>query len=59
VEKKRKDLDSAVLVLDLLNKKREIQLARDLLAKFPPPWKKRILVTLHREHLEVLIELLQ
>lgn len=58
VEKKRKDLDAAVLVLDLLNKKRELQLARDLLAKFPPGWKKRILATLRREHLEGLIDLL-
>lgn len=49
----------AALVLDLLNKKKEIQLARDLLAKFPPTWKKRILATLRREHLEALVELLK
>lgn len=59
VEKKRKDLDSAALVLDLLNKKREMQLARDLLAKFPPTWKKCILATVRREHLEALVELLE
>ena len=57
-EKKRKDLDAAALVLDLLNKKREMRLARDLLAKFPPTWKKCILATLRREHLEPLVELL-
>ena len=58
VEKKRKDLDAAALILDLLNKKGEIQLARNLLAKFPPTWKKCILATLCREHLEALVELL-
>lgn len=56
VEKKRKDLDAAALILDLLNKKKEMQLARDLLAKFPPTWKKCILATLRREHLEALIK---
>lgn len=56
IEKKRKDLEAAVLVLDLLNKKKEMQIARDLLAKFPPAWKKRILATLRGEHLEALIE---
>jgi len=58
MEKKRKDLDAATLILDLLNKKREMQLVRDLLAKFPPTWKKRIIATLRREHLEVLVELI-
>ena len=58
VEKKRKDLDAATLILDLLNKKSEMQLVRDLLAKFPPTWKKRILATLHRENLEALVELI-
>ena len=58
MEKKRKDLDAATLILDLLNKKREMQLVRDLLAKFPPTWKKRILATLHRENLEALVELI-
>ncbi len=57
-EKKRKDLDAAALVLDLLNKKREMRLAHDLLAKFPPTWKKCILATLRREHLEPVVELL-
>ncbi len=58
VEKKRKDLNAAALVLDLLNKKRELRVARDLLAKFPPTWKKCVLATLRREHLEPLAELL-
>ena len=57
-EKKRKDLDAAALVLDLLNKKKEMQLARDLLAKFPPTWKKRVLATLRKEHLEALSKLI-
>lgn len=55
VEKKRKDIEAATLVLDLLNKKNEMQIARDLLAKFPPAWKKRILTTVHRERLEALL----
>jgi len=58
MEKKRKDLDAATLILDLLNKKREMQVVRDLLAKFTPTWKKRIIATLHRENLEALIELI-
>lgn len=55
-EKKRKDLDTAVMVLDLLTKKGELQIVRDLLAKFPPTWKKCILTTLRKEHLNALIE---
>jgi hypothetical protein len=58
-EKKRKDLDSAALVLDLLNKKQEMPCVRDLLAKFPPAWKKRILATMRREHFAALLKLLE
>lgn len=58
VEKKRRDLDSAVLVLALLNKRRDMQIARDLLAKFPRTWKRSILATLRGEHLGELVELL-
>ncbi len=56
VEKKRKDIDAAALILDLLNKKREMQIVRDLLARCPPTWGKCILATLRREHLETLIK---
>ncbi len=45
-EKKQKDLDSAVQVLKLLDKKGELFIAKDLLVKFPKPWKKVILKTL-------------
>ena len=45
-EKKQKDLDSAVQVLKLLDKKGELSIAQDLLAKFPKPWRKVILKTL-------------
>ena len=48
-EKKRKDLDAALMILDLLEKKGEMILVRDLLHKFPRPWKKSILATLHAD----------
>lgn len=49
-EKRRKDLDSALMVLDLLQKKGEMTLVQDLLAKFPRPWRKSILATLSADH---------
>ncbi len=57
-EKKQKDLDSAVLVLELLEKKNEIYIAHDLLAKFPNSWKKTVLTTLRSSQHNRLADLL-
>ena len=38
-------LDSAVMVLELLQKKKEIHIVHELLSKFPQTWKKTILTT--------------
>jgi hypothetical protein len=48
-EKKRKDFDAALMILDLLDKKGEMSLACELLGKFPRPWKKSVLATLRAD----------
>ena len=45
-EKSRKDLDAALMILELLEKKEETDLVRNLLKKFPRPWKKTVLSVL-------------
>lgn len=42
MEKKLKDLDAAIMVLELLEKKQEMNLVFDLLATFPKTWKRTI-----------------
>ncbi len=58
VDKKRKDLDSAVMVLELLEKKKEMHIVHELLAKFPQTWKKTIQTTLRSEQYTQLADLL-
>lgn len=53
-EKKRKDLDAALQVLDLLAKKGDMQIVHDLWVRFPSPWRKDILATLRSEKLTAL-----
>ena len=57
-EKQRKDLDSAVHVLELLEQKHEIHVVRTLLAKFPSRCKKTILTTLRGAEQHQLADLL-
>lgn len=40
--KKEKDFDDALHVLELLKKKNELHVVRDLLARFPKKWRKKI-----------------
>lgn len=45
-EKREKDLAAAFAVLELLEKKGEMRLVRELAARFPAPWRKSIARTL-------------
>lgn len=54
-EKKRKDLDAALMILGLLERKGEMPLVRTLLARFPRPWRKRIAATLLADHRDALL----
>jgi hypothetical protein len=45
-EKSRKDLDAALMILELLDKKGETVVVHNLLKKFPRPWKKTVLAVL-------------
>ena len=58
-EKKNRDLDAAFLVLKLLEKKQELNLARSLLSGFPRPWQKSILKTLRQNRHSALAETLE
>ncbi len=55
-EKKRKDLDSAFHVLELLGKKGDMPIVHDLWVRFPATWRKNILATLRLEKQTVLAE---
>lgn len=58
-EKRSKDLAAALLVLDMLEKRGELDTVRDLLAGFPRPWRKSILATLRQSRRLGLAEMLQ
>jgi len=58
-EKREKDLNAALLVLDLLEKREEIPLVRSLLNGFPRPWRKSILNTLRENQHGAKAELLE
>lgn len=58
-EKKKKDLNAAFLVLELLEQKQELNLVRSLLSGFPRPWRKSILNTLHQNRHSALAEMLE
>ena len=49
VEKRRKDVDAALMVLALLEQKHETHLVKALFDKFPRPWRKRIVELLAAE----------
>lgn len=53
-EKKSRDLDAGVLVLTLLDKKGEIQVAKNLLSRFPRTWARSILTVLREGGQEAL-----
>lgn len=57
-QKQRKDLDSAVHVLELLEQKHEIHVVRTLFTKFPSRWQKTILTTLRGAQQDHLADLL-
>jgi hypothetical protein len=48
-EKKRRDLDSAVTLLDLLEKKGELGLVVGLMRRFPKTWRKVVLSVLEAD----------
>lgn len=45
-EKRNRDFETAVLILDLVEKKGDWPIIQDLVAKFPKPWMKNIRATL-------------
>lgn len=59
VEKRDKDLNAALMILDLLEKREEIPLVRSLLNGFPRPWRRSILKTLRENHRGAVAELLE
>lgn len=58
VEKRDKDLNAALMILDLLEKRKELPLVRSLLNGFPRPWQRSILNTLRENHRGAVAELL-
>ena len=52
VEKRRKDTDSALIILDLIAKKRALDDVRDLMRRFPRTWRNTILSALGAERRE-------
>ena len=58
-EKKSKDLDAAFLVLEMLGKRKELDLVRNLLSGFPRPWRKSVLTTMLENRHGALAELLE
>ncbi|MGD9873908.1 MAG: GSU2403 family nucleotidyltransferase fold protein [Kiritimatiellia bacterium] len=57
-EKREKDINAALLVLDLFEKREELLLVRSLLNGFPRPWQRSILHTLRENHRETVAELM-
>jgi hypothetical protein len=48
-EKKRKDIDAALMILDLLQKKGEMNIVHDIFSKLPRAWRSRIIATLEAD----------
>lgn len=55
-EKKRKDIDTALAVLDLIEKKGEIDRVKEFLPRFPRTWRNTVLSMLRKEGREELAE---
>ncbi len=58
-EKKTKDLDAALLVLERLEQHGELGVVRDLVASFPRPWRKIVLSTLRQNRREALAHVIE